>query len=743
MAIRLSGIASNMDTDSIVKELMNAQSLKKTKIENKLTKLQWKKDTWKDMNAKIYKFYTGSLSKLKTQGSYATKKATSSNESKVTVKAGKDAATGSHKIQVSQLASAQYVTSKKLDSTLGIDKFPVTDVKGDTTLKELGFEIVAGKENVIEIKGSKTANLYVNDNTTLNDFVQAAKNAGLNANYDATQKRLFLSSKESGKENTFEITLKTVNISEERSALRDILGYSSTDGITRIEMDKAIDEYLKYRGSTAGTSEDKIFQAADKKLKGYIGDKLTSDLGKFYYDNTAGTNQDNTSSKLNEFYKEESIKSIFGNDVTLGKLLEQANAGVADENKILSGKDAADKAEAKVRLEFNDTMTEEDKEVVIKKAREAAIETERSKFISFYQKQQKEVTAQYNTDSNTVSEELKESPYFKVFDGVFGIAGILAKTSEANEIISETEKLNTDGLNRLGIGSITKQNDGSFQSDFGVKVIGAQDSEIEYNGAIIEGSSNVITVNGITMELHSVTEGTETVSLTVSNDTDTVYNMVRDFVKGYNELLQEMNTLYNATSSRGYNPLTDDEKDAMTDGQIEKWEQKIKDSLLRRDDKLSSVLTSMRSNMAGSVTVDGKSLSLSSFGIVTGAYTEKGILHIAGDSEDSLYSGDADKLKKALSENPDEVMQVLSKLADNLYQDMTDKMKSTTLSSALTIYNDKEMDKLESRYKKDLATLEKKLTEMENRYYKQFSAMETAMSKLNSQSSQLSSMLGL
>jgi len=88
-------------------------------------------------------------------------------------------------------------------------------------------------------------------------------------------------------------------------------------------------------------------------------------------------------------------------------------------------------------------------------------------------------------------------------------------------------------------------------------------------------------------------------------------------------------------------------------------------------------------------------------------------------------------------------MKVLNKLADNLYQDMTSKMKGTSLRSALTAYNDKEMDKLEKSYKKDIATLEKKLKEMENRYYKQFSAMESAMSKLNSQSSQLAGMLGM
>ncbi len=741
MPIRLSGIASNMDTDAIVRELMNAQSLKKTKIDNKLTKLQWTKDIWKDMNSKIYKFYTGPLSKLKTQGSYTTKKAVSSNESKVTVKAGAGAATGSYKIKVNELASAQYVTSKKLDSSLDLgsgNMLPSIEVKGDTKLTELGFTVEAEKETVIEIKGKTTASLYITKNTTLNDFVQAAKNAGLNASYDATQKRLFLSSKESGKENTFEITSKTVGISEQRNALRDILGYHNTSGAARIDMDKAIDEYLKYKDSTAGTANHKVFQAAEKKIKEYAGNKLISDLSKFYYDKTGGTDQDNTSSKLNEFYKEASLKSIFGDDITVGKLLEQANEGVAEENKILSGKEAADKAEAKVVSEFNDTMVEEEKQKAIKEAREAAIEKERNKFAAFYQKQQKELVTQYPN----VSEALKESPYFKVLDSVFDKTnGILAKDSAPGEIA--VGAINTDGLNRLGIGTVTKDVNGSYKSDFGINVVNAQDSEIEYNGATLGASSNVITVNGVTFELHSVTEGSETISLTVSNDVDAVYDMVRSFVKGYNELLQEMNTLYNATSSRGYNPLTDDEKEAMTDGQIEKWEQKIKDSLLRRDDKLSGILSSMRMNMSGSVMVNGKSLSLSSFGIVTGDYTEKGLLHVAGDSDDPLYAGISDKLKKALEENPDEVMQVLSKLTDGLYQDISGKMRSTSLSSALTIYNDKEMTQLETRYKKDLATLEKKLKEMENRYYKQFSAMESAMSKLNSQSSQLSSMLGL
>ena len=36
--------------------------------------------------------------------------------------------------------------------------------------------------------------------------------------------------------------------------------------------------------------------------------------------------------------------------------------------------------------------------------------------------------------------------------------------------------------------------------------------------------------------------------------------MIKDFIKGYNEVLGEMNTRYNASSARGYEPLTEEEK---------------------------------------------------------------------------------------------------------------------------------------------------------------------------------------
>ena len=71
MAIKLTGMASQMDTDSMVKELVSAYSLKKENYVKDKTKLDWQQEAWKDLNSKIYSFYTGALSKMKMAASFS------------------------------------------------------------------------------------------------------------------------------------------------------------------------------------------------------------------------------------------------------------------------------------------------------------------------------------------------------------------------------------------------------------------------------------------------------------------------------------------------------------------------------------------------------------------------------------------------------------------------------------------------------------------------------------------------
>ena len=103
---------------------------------------------------------------------------------------------------------------------------------------------------------------------------------------------------------------------------------------------------------------------------------------------------------------------------------------------------------------------------------------------------------------------------------------------------------------------------------------------------------------------------------------------------------------------------------------------------------------------------------------------------------------ETNKLQQMLNDDPDLVMEIITGLTTNLYSDLQEKMSSTTMSSALTFYNDKEMNSQISDYKKQVTTWEKKLLEIENRYYAQFTAMEKAMASLNSQQNYFSNMFG-
>jgi flagellar hook-associated protein 2 len=148
--------------------------------------------------------------------------------------------------------------------------------------------------------------------------------------------------------------------------------------------------------------------------------------------------------------------------------------------------------------------------------------------------------------------------------------------------------------------------------------------------------------------------------------------------------------------------------------------------------------------MMSSVTVNGKNYSLSSFGIMTSTdYTEGGLLHIYGDSDDSVYSSYDDKLKAALQDNPEDTAEALAGIFANLRSTMFDKMKAVAnTSSTLTFYNDISMKNDISDYESEISDWEDKLADMEDAYYSKFTAMETALAKLQSQSSSVSSLFG-
>lgn len=275
--------------------------------------------------------------------------------------------------------------------------------------------------------------------------------------------------------------------------------------------------------------------------------------------------------------------------------------------------------------------------------------------------------------------------------------------------------------------------------------IEGQDAEIELNNATFTSAANNFTINGMTIT--ALTESSDTITLTTANDYDGIYDTIKKFIKGYNELINEMDKLYNADSSKGYEPLTSDEKKEMSDSEIEDWEKKIKDSLLRRDSTLSDVSSAMEEVMGAGYTIGGKTYYLSSFGIntlgyFTAAYNEKHAYHIDGDKDDSSTAGNTDILKTMITNEPKTVIDFFQQLNNSLYTKLTEKMGANSMRSIYKAYNDKQMKQEYDDYTSDIAEQEEKLTALQDKWYRKFSAMETALAKLSSKTSAIAGLLG-
>lgn len=609
--IRITGMNSGLDTDSIIQELMKAQSAKKETLEKEQTRLEWTQDAWKELNDKIYKFWNKALDNMRWESSYMKKKTTIGDSSIATVSGASNAATGSQTLAVKQLARTAYLTGAKMER----------EVTSESTLFQAGV-----------LKPGESAEIKVNDTTikletgmTIEGLCSELNKAGVSASFDETNQRFFISAKKSGAEGDFTIS-------------------GDTDALKKLGLLTPSDEELKWAEIDPTSAE------------------FTTEM-----ENAARS-----------YYEEV-------------QQLTMAKKSLEDEYAALQNKQAAGPL--------------------------SEYENERLQVLPG-------VIQKYGDDITAKS---------KFFDTSGGSPVATA------DLRTELEKKITDAKDVR-----------DWAKDAGAVRIQGADAIIELNGAEFTSSTGNFSINGLTITAQTVSEknadGTyKTTTLNTVEDVDGIYDMVKDFLKEYNELIKEMDTLYNADSAKGYDPLTSEEKDALSDDEVEKWEKKIKDSLLRRDQTLGSVTTTLKQSMLASFTINGKNYGLATFGISTLSYfsaqeNEHGIYHIDGDSDDDDTSANTDKLKAAIAEDPEAVMKFFSQLANNMYDKMYTYMKSNDYSSRNKVYDDKRMASEYDAYKDKIKAQEEKLQKIEDRYYSQFTAMEKALAKLNSQQSALSSL---
>jgi len=274
---------------------------------------------------------------------------------------------------------------------------------------------------------------------------------------------------------------------------------------------------------------------------------------------------------------------------------------------------------------------------------------------------------------------------------------------------------------------------GAFMIDIG-EVKNGKDSIAEINGTSVVRDSNEYTVDGINYVLNKVTAGTseEYINFTIERDYSSTLDAVSAFVDAFNTLTAKLSTLTTSKDySSKYEPLTDAQKEEMTEAQIKTWESKAKNGLLRHDSKLENLIAGLKDAFFSSAGGTGKSAA--SIGISSGSYftADKGKLIL-----------DTDTLSAALKTNPEEVISIFtngSSSVASVEQGLIYKVKNALTSYSMSAANaiSSNEDKIDS-IDKVVDTLGDRLDALAEKYYQKFSAMETALATLNSQASYIS-----
>lgn len=305
-------------------------------------------------------------------------------------------------------------------------------------------------------------------------------------------------------------------------------------------------------------------------------------------------------------------------------------------------------------------------------------------------------------------------------------------------------------------------NSGGLLGSLGLEAtdIRGRDASITYDDGIngeqtITRSTNSFNVNGIVFNLKKDFEGA--VELSVTSDPTKAVELIKGFVEKYNDLLDKLNAKLSEKREYDYEPLTDLQKEAMTEDEIKRWEEKAKSGLLSGDNILRSIVTGFRNAMIGAVEDAG--MTLADIGIKSNSWVDRGKLYI-----------DEDKLMQALADNPNEVFNLFTKQSDvsynsavgnaeararrfresglvyRIYDVIQDNIRTNTIGGqrgALlekagmtgdrSLFNNTLYHQI-SDYDRKIDKLNDELIMKENQYYIQFAQLERLISEMNNQS---------
>ena len=273
--------------------------------------------------------------------------------------------------------------------------------------------------------------------------------------------------------------------------------------------------------------------------------------------------------------------------------------------------------------------------------------------------------------------------------------------------------------------------------------IKGEDAVFNVNGIELTRSTNTVTIDNMTITLKSEFKAADNpapVTLSAATDTQKIFDNIKGFVDKYNETIDLVNKKTREERFRSFAPLTQAQRDELSEDEIKKWEEKAMSGMLRGDTILRGTMDTLRSKWSGatSTTNDLDMSRLFQIGLSTGSdFTNGGKIEL-----------NEEKLKAAIEKDPEQVYKLFTDEETGLLPQIRDAAVNSRASitriagadgaGAPTYSMGREMTQIDTRIQR----LNDLLIDKENAYYRRFAAMETAMNQANSQAASLQQFLG-
>lgn len=792
--LRLGGITSGFDTEAMVTQLLSSYQTRIDKQSQKITKLSWQQSAYQDITKKITEFKNTYFDVLKRDTYLMSPSTFNKFKADVTATSNADAAgltvsttsnssSGSYKIKLNQAAKASTAQGNSITSgnfKLDLDK-ALSSASGEVKTNDDGSEtwtmnfaldvqvggirktisfsadaLLGADGNVADKDAAKSSIIDSLNQKLQESFGYSGKTSGATGATDANGKEWFLQV-QLGSDGKAEFQVggnASVSVAENKGNFglaqpKEKVAISTGSVVTGVNafqveiggknvsvaFNGVSSTYYDSKGQTGNEAilaEYKgLKTAAYRKSYNLADNEIVSDeqLEKFTYSNEQAAKDKNAAS-IKEALKgvagytfnfdgtyvtaadsngnsvDFSMTSVEGG--TLG--LTKASAS----NKISSGSTLSNlgfkpEADGTYKLNINGTEISLDKNSTI------------SSMMSAVNKSAAGVTMTYSSLTNSFTLESKE----------FGGAG-------------KVEVGDTSLGRSLGL----VDDNGTVGASEG------QNAIFEINGQEVYLNDNTYTLDGNTFTFNDNMTIGETYTVNIAKDSTTVKDALKKFVESYNKLIDDVYGYIGKSPAKDddgntYEPLTNAEKEEMSEDEITKWEEKAKQGVLYNDSTVSTIMSQMRSALYTNVTLDdGSKFGIYNLGIKTSSeWSEHGKLQIDENAFDKAFENNEDAIIKLFTDSDTGMMKKLNSVIDGAVKSSgavntrgTLVRKAGKADSSVTtdstIY--KEMVKMQDRLKE----LQDRYDTKEEYWWKVFTNMETAMADLNSQTSYISSYLG-